>query len=70
MEYLEQLDWMEQDSGIRRFRSLEGLQVVYHPADFVDVFQDVFVLLIPRAWMIGRDQFIRPDGYSIRDIRR
>ncbi len=45
MEYLEQLDWMEQDSGIRRFCSLEGLQVVYHPADPVDVFQDVSVLL-------------------------
>ena len=48
---MEQLDWMEQDSGIRRFRSLEGLQVVYHPADPVNVFQDVFVLLTKNGYI-------------------
>ena len=49
---------MEQDSGIRRFRSLEGLQVVYHPADPVDVFQDVPVLLIHGKALNGHVQLL------------
>jgi len=38
--------WMRLHVHAMGFRFLEGLQVVYHPADPVDVFQDVSVLLI------------------------